>query len=241
MNKIEFFLEALKHFGMVGTVMPSSRVSAQKMIAPVDFNKAKIIVELGGGTGSVTREILRRMNKDAKLFVFETNHNFAKILTNLGDERLKVLEDSVVNAEKHLKPLNIRQVDYVISTLPLAIMDETTNDKVLEVVGKILKPGGRYVQIQYSLISKDRIKRKFPKLKIDFTLLNFPPAFDFFHRLFFQQGTYTFDPANEVIVRLYPENLFVDLGIVISRNIMLASAAIILAGSCLLFKSKRKS
>ena len=177
MNKVGFLMESIKHFGMVGTVIPSSQMSAIKMTRPVDFNRAKIIVELGGGTGVITKEILRRMDKTAKLFVFETNPNFAKALSNLKDERLTVLEESAINAVERLGSLGVKQVDYVISTLPLAIMDEETNEKILEAVSKILKPSGRYVQIQYSLISKNRIKRKFPKLKVDFTLLNFPPAF----------------------------------------------------------------
>lgn len=177
MNKIGFLLESIKHFGMVGTVIPSSQMSAIKMTRPVDFDKAKIIVELGGGTGVITKEILRRMDKTAKLFVFETNPNFAKTLNNLKDERLTVLEESAVKAVECLGSMNIKQVDYVISTLPLAMMDEETNEKVLDVVSQILRPSGRYVQIQYSLISKNRIKQRFPKFRIDFTLLNFPPAF----------------------------------------------------------------
>ena len=109
--------------------------------------------------------------------MLKTNRIFFKALSNLKDERLTILEGSAVNAVERLESMNIKQVDYVISTLPLAIMDEETNEKILEAVNKILKPTGRYVQIQYSLISKNRIKRKFPKLKVDFTLLNFPPAF----------------------------------------------------------------
>lgn len=70
--------------------------------------------------------------------------------------------------------------------------------------------------------------------------LNFPPAFDFFHRLFFQQGTYTFDSANEVIVRLYPEEFFMDAGLRISKWVLFVSAISIIAGTFLIFTSKSK-
>lgn len=177
MKTINFFLESLKKLEMVGTIFPSSRVSAKKMIEPVDFTRAKLIVELGGGTGAVTKEILVNMRQDAELVVFETNPPFARALRDLNDHRLTVVNDSAVKLGSYLKSRSIDKADYIISTLPLAIMDRKTITKVLEEVTNTLDTQGRYVQIQYSLISKEEIKKKFSVVKLDFTPLNFPPAF----------------------------------------------------------------
>ena len=75
-----------------------------------------------------------------------------------------------------------------------------------------------------------------------FFLINFDfsPAFESFHGIFFEKGTYTFDPANEIIVRLYPEQLFMDLGIRISEWVILFSAFLVMIGIFLIFKSKSK-
>ena len=75
-----------------------------------------------------------------------------------------------------------------------------------------------------------------------FLLINydFSSTFESFHKLLFQQGTYTFDPAKEMIVNLYPEELFMDLGIRISKWVIISAVIIILIGLVLLFKSKNK-
>mgnify|MGYP001566084257 CR=1 FL=1 len=177
MEIINFFAESLKNLKTIGAVVPCSSVSARKMTGPIDFSKAKTIVELGGGTGAVTREILKRLSPNAKLIVFETNRNFVTILKNIDDVRLTIIEGSAAHMASHLKGMDVREADYVISTLPLVNMGKGTEEKILEAVRGVLGAEGRYVQIQYSLVSKNRIKQKFGNVKVDFTPLNFPPAF----------------------------------------------------------------
>lgn len=67
---------------------------------------------------------------------------------------------------------------------------------------------------------------------------DFDSAFESFHLSFFEKGTYTFDPANEVIVRLYPEELFMELGLRISKGVFFASLISIIIGLFLVLKSK---
>ena len=74
-----------------------------------------------------------------------------------------------------------------------------------------------------------------------FISLDFSATFESFHNLFFEKGTYAFEPTKEVIIMLYPEELFIDLGIRISKWIILISAVMILVGGFLLFKSKKVS
>ncbi|MBI2657723.1 DUF1461 domain-containing protein [Candidatus Woesearchaeota archaeon] len=69
---------------------------------------------------------------------------------------------------------------------------------------------------------------------------DFDAAFESLHVSLFRQGTYTFDPAKEMIVRLYPEELFMDLGLRISKGVFFASAAVIVIGMLLMLKSGKK-
>jgi phospholipid N-methyltransferase len=177
MGTITFFVESLKQFKTVGAVIPTSRASARKMTTPVDFSRAKFIVELGGGTGAITKAILANMRQDAELVVFEITPSFAQALKDLHDPRLTVIQDSAVKLGDYLASRGIQKADYIISTLPLAVMESTVVARVLEEVHTALDERGRYIQIQYSLISKKDIKKKFSKVTIDFTLFNFPPAF----------------------------------------------------------------
>ena len=55
---------------------------------------------------------------------------------------------------------------------------------------------------------------------------NFSSAFDSFHSIFFEKGTYAFDPANEIIVSLYPAQLYIDIGLRICKWVLIISAII---------------
>ena len=73
-----------------------------------------------------------------------------------------------------------------------------------------------------------------------FISFDFGPAFESMHQMFFRSGTYMFDPAKEAIVNLYPEQLFMDLGIRISVWVIIAAALLILVGFYLVFKTKKQ-
>lgn len=100
------------------------------------------------------------------------------------------------------------------------------NNYLMNFVGKVLVFGGfltvALAAALFFMVSSD-----------------FPNAFESFHGLFFGKGTYTFDPADEIIVKLYPEQLFMDLGLRISKGVFFASAAAIAIGAFLMLKPKR--
>jgi Phospholipid N-methyltransferase len=69
------------------------------MYGGIDFSKVKCIVEFGPGTGVFTREILKRLNDDAQIIIFETNPSFyQKLKSEIKDERALILNES---AEKN--------------------------------------------------------------------------------------------------------------------------------------------
>lgn len=101
------------------------------------------------------------------------------------------------------------------------------NNIIINFVGKVLIFGGFLTLILAAAL-------------FFFINSDFPAAFESFHQLFFAKGTYTFDPAKEIIVRLYPEQLFMDLGIKISKYTIAASVIIVIIGFYLLIGSKSK-
>lgn len=65
----------------------------------------------------------------------------------------------------------------MVSSLPLSIMEDLVVSSVIEAVASALKPGGRFVQYQYTLSNFEDIKPSFSEAKVRFTLRNIPPAF----------------------------------------------------------------
>jgi phospholipid N-methyltransferase len=179
MKHLDFFKEGIRNLRTTGTITRSSRFLCREMIRPLDFEKAKIIVELGAGDGVITRHILSHMSKDATLISFEVNDKFCEILRNINDPRLVVAEDSAENILEHLKVHGFEQADYIISALPFLSLPKELGMNILRKSASVLREGGVFTQMQYSLFLKHIYESVFDKVSLRFVPLNVPPAFVF--------------------------------------------------------------
>ena len=165
----KFIKQFALHPRRTGAIVPSSPDLAQAMLAPVDFSKAKHIVELGPGTGAFTHVILQRLRKDATLTLVELNENFCKDLARINDPRIKIVNDDARNLTKH-----ITQADYVISGLPMNGFSKENHRKVLAEIKKATKQA--YIQFHYSPFAEKYIKECFSNISKKKVLRNIPPA-----------------------------------------------------------------
>lgn len=143
------------------------------MLQEIDFSSAKTIVELGAGSGSFTREILKKLRPDAKFIVFEIDEVFIKKLSKLHDPRMIIIKDSAENLSKYLD----READYIVSGIPLSNLSKSVKSGIISASEKNLKKGGLFLQFQYIPESLNFLKKYFPFVKLRFTFLNTPPAF----------------------------------------------------------------
>lgn len=177
-EKKGFLKQFWKEKKMVGAMAPSSRFLAKKMLKNIDFSLDKVIVELGPGTGVFTKEIIQKMAPDARLLVFELNDNFYKALKkSIHDERVILIHDTAEKIQHYLTENKFTHADCIISSLPLSNFPKQLRESILVSSKNALKDDGKYIQFQYTLQIKRQINRVFPKIAIEFTPLNFPPAF----------------------------------------------------------------
>jgi phosphatidylethanolamine/phosphatidyl-N-methylethanolamine N-methyltransferase len=177
-SKRSFLKQFWKQKKMVGSMTPSSRFLASKMLENIDFSSSRILVELGPGTGVFTEKILKKLNPDAHLLVFELNELFYNALkVKISDPRVILIHDSAEHISEQLAYHGFEKADGVISSLPLANFPETLKNTILDKTYKSLKSGGLYIQFQYSLVSKKLLKKIFGNVHVTFTPFNFPPAF----------------------------------------------------------------
>ena len=78
-----FLLEYLKNPRFIGAVAPSGINLSRRMIRPINFKTAKVIVEYGPGTGSFTRELVIHRNPGTALLLIERNPLFCDELKKL--------------------------------------------------------------------------------------------------------------------------------------------------------------
>jgi phospholipid N-methyltransferase len=179
LSKKEFFSEFLKQGKNIGAIAPSSKFLVKKMVDPINFENVKCIVEFGPGTGIITLELLRRMPTDSILLAFEINTEFCDTLNQIKDSRIKIICDSAEKLEIYLSKYNIKEVDYIVSSLPFAMIPNQIVDSILNIAIKVLSKKGAFIQYQYSLNAYKKLKTIFKNVDLNFTPMNIPPAFIF--------------------------------------------------------------
>jgi phospholipid N-methyltransferase len=159
----------------VGSVMPSSPYLTKAMMSKIDWDGAQYVAELGAGTGVFTRSILRKLRKDGKILVFEIDPAL-KTLIETENPGFVVYGDAR-DLPGVMEEREVPFLDYVVSSLPFAVLPPRMTAAILDGVGKSLKPGGKLIAYQYSQQMKPYFEKRFESVRISFVLRNVPPAF----------------------------------------------------------------
>ncbi len=173
----------LRHPRMLGSIIPSSRFLIRQLLLPIDWDKARVIVEYGPGVGGITAEILRRMRPDAQLIAIEMNSEFVSFLQkSLVDERLHVVEDSAARVKEILQRFGHSKADYIISGVPLGSMPTALREPILRQTAEALEVDGSFYVFQFTTRVLPDLKRFFDFVRCSFEPLNILPAHLFFCR-----------------------------------------------------------
>ena len=166
-----------KHPRMLGSVIPSSRFLINQVLAPVDWTRARVLVEFGPGVGTITTEILKRMNPAARLIVIEMNQDFVGYLREtVHDPRLEVVHGSAADIGKVLADRGLGSADYVFSGIPFSTMPEEVRVSIVRSTADAVSKDGAFVVYQFSPKVRGYLERAFATVKTRFEPLNVPPA-----------------------------------------------------------------
>ena len=160
----------------VGSAIPSSRALARALVDGLDLAHARVVVEVGPGTGAVTEELLRRVAPGTRVILVELHPPFVEHL------REKYPEVEILHADASDLPGLARQhgfagCDAVLSGLPLANFPKETTDAILGGISAILAPGGRFTMFNYLGTTYSAVRRVFAATRVRYVLWNIPPAF----------------------------------------------------------------
>lgn len=173
-------IEFLKSFATdkdVASITPSSKYCVRKLCEHIDFATTDVIVEYGGGTGVFTKHFLKKMRPDSRLFVFETNDNFAELLNRIDDDRLTVLHDSVEDILELIPKDIIGTVDHVVSGIPFSFFEWDMKMSILSKTKQVLRKDGSFLAYQTSGHLKEPLTEAFGNYTTEFCWKNIPPYF----------------------------------------------------------------
>ncbi len=147
---IEFLKGFLRNPREVGSIVPSSRFLTRRVLNCGRVAQARVIIELGPGTGVFTREILGRMPADGKLVVVEISPDFVSVLRReFSDPRLTIYEGSSTDLEKALAEAGEERADLVVSGVPFSTMERGAGRRTLEAAKRVFSERGRFVAYQF--------------------------------------------------------------------------------------------
>jgi phospholipid N-methyltransferase len=162
---------------MLGSIVPSSRFLIRQLLEPIDWTRARIIVEYGPGVGSITAEVLRHMHQDATLIAIEMNPDFVHYLRGaFADRRLRVVEGSAESVDEILQRFGHSRADYIISGIPFSTIPASLRERILRKTCDMLEPGGAFLVYQFSTRVLDDLRRIFGYVVRRFEPLNVLPA-----------------------------------------------------------------
>lgn len=167
----------LEHPVMVGSIIPSSRFTIAKMLAPVKWQECKLFVEYGPGVGTFCRPVLERLPRDGQLIVIDTNPLFIDYLkATISDSRFVPVLGSAADVEAIVRAHGHDHADYVLSGLPFSTLPDGIGPAIASATHRVLRPGGAFLVYQFSAKARDFMARHFTHIDAGYEPLNVLPC-----------------------------------------------------------------
>ncbi len=170
-----FFREFLKSPRVVASVVPSSSFVERRVVEAANVSAAQVVVELGPGTGGVTRALLRRMAPQSRLVAIERSEKFLQHLRDIDDDRLEVVHGCASGLEDVLRERGIASADAFVSGIPFVCLPEAAAQQVAAGIHACLAPGGRFVAYQVADKVVDVVAPLMGEPKVELEVRNVPP------------------------------------------------------------------
>ncbi len=185
MNKSVLFRRFLRNPVQVGALCPSSPALCKTIVSKVGVDDARVIVELGPGTGVITRAILEKMPENAHLIAIELDQTLCGHLQETFPE-VTVCNDSAAGIGNILERYDLPDPDVVVSGIPWANFSHELQWSILNSVAEHIRPGGYFTTFAYlqgmMFASGQRFRRMLKDVFSEVTTSpivwnNLPPAF----------------------------------------------------------------
>ena len=175
-EEIRFFKGMMQGPKTVGSIAPTSSITARKMASVVNPDSGLPVLELGPGTGAITKAILGRGVKPENLVAIEYSTDFYNHLLRLYPG-VHFINGDAFNLDHTLGVLRGQVFDSIVSGIPLLNFPMRDRVSLLESLLDRLPIGRPVVQISYGAVSPIIARPdRYHIQHFDFIVRNIPPA-----------------------------------------------------------------
>lgn len=160
----------------VGAIIPTSSVTARRMASVIDLKSKLPVLEIGPGTGVITKAILAKGVRPQDLYAVEYSHDFVEHLRKLY-QGVNIIEGDGFDLDRTLGEHAGLTFDCVVSGVPLLNFSIARRVAYLEHLLKRIPHGRPVVQLTYG--PKSPIPPGHGNYTVehfDFILRNIPPT-----------------------------------------------------------------
>jgi len=171
-----YFRRFLKHPARLASLTPSSQALGRAVAQQVRRGADEYVVELGCGTGAITRALLAAGVPPQRLIAVDVDGELLAVLRQEFPD-ITVLECDAAELSKHLPPAVVGKVGTVICGIPISLLPRPKQRAMIDEMFALMPPGRRflaYTHRQSSPLPRRELNLEGERLAR--TLRNLPPA-----------------------------------------------------------------
>jgi len=127
------------------------------------------VLELGGGTGSITAGILDALPEDGELMSIEQEQFLCERMRDRFVDRVEVVQGDAREVESLVADTPFSTPDAIVCSVPL---NTSWAGELVETISRVLPPDGLYLQVSFT---SSPVEAHFNILRSHRILLNIPP------------------------------------------------------------------
>lgn len=170
-----FAKEILQNPRAVGAACPSSRHLSRAVAKLVPANKPGIVIDLGAGTGIMTKALLQQGFAPERIVAIERSAHLAAYLRQHFPQ-VRVIEGDALELSELLGE-DCQHINTLIGGLPFRTLPPRVVHGVIKQIEEILPKQAFYMQYTYDLSGRDpHLPHHFKRVSSKIVWTNLPPA-----------------------------------------------------------------
>jgi phosphatidylethanolamine/phosphatidyl-N-methylethanolamine N-methyltransferase len=175
-EEIRFFKGWRSNMKAVGSIVPTSGITARRMASVVNPHSGLPVLELGPGTGVITKAILQKGVQPENLVSIEFSTDFFQHLVKTYPD-VDFINGDAFDLDKTLGTRRDQQFDSVVSAVPLLNFPMHMRVSLIDDLLSRIPVGRPVIQISYGPLSPVvAMPDRYQISHYDFVVRNIPPA-----------------------------------------------------------------